>query len=250
MKNKRILNENEYFFWLCNLDYLSYNNIVKHNNDIEYNLYMLLNLENKGFISINQYCYNNKKIIIITKDGEQFYKKHFFKEIKSKNTTKEILDKSYKKSVDYLKKYLNNYDYEVNCFLNNKQIICKKGFGKYIIHFFTYKEYLLWKKENNNKLMKKTRNLNIITFSLNDKIKIEYDINIWILKHYPYAIQFQESGLAYSVSLINDLTLAKDYPRIIPPLSNNVYKRFIQKEISDNNNIYYHPDVFNGYDKQ
>ena len=36
MKNKRILNENEYFFWLCNLDYLSYNNIVKHNNDIEY----------------------------------------------------------------------------------------------------------------------------------------------------------------------------------------------------------------------
>lgn len=245
--NKRILSENEYFFWLCNLEYLSYDYIIKHNNDMEYNLYMLLSLENKGFISTNEYAFHKSKTIIITEKGQLFYEDATSRKIRSHQKIDKIINASKKKSIKYLISYLKKYNYSFHQDYQTNTFICKKQFGKYNIYFFTYNEFLVWKKDNND-FFDKMKNLNIITYSLKDKTKIEYDINLFILSKFPKMIEFQEDSLSYSVSLISDIQETKDYPRIIPKNSNAIYKKFIESEVykSYRSNYYYHPDIYNG----
>lgn len=230
----------EYFLWIVKNNKVNYKEIINYKNKHMQNEYFLLQLENRNLIDVYDFVLSKYKCVYITKSGMAYYLDLYpinnnqnimdsfltgnnllYSNI-SKNKPLSfscLLKRERESTIRRITAYLQSYDYNVER-INETEILCYKLFGKYPIHFFTYYEYL--QDKYNNGLFT-NKNYLICTFSIKDRVRIEYDIKLWILNHYENFDAFLSDGFAYSVGTINNILNSYDYPRIIPQSTRLIY---------------------------
>lgn len=198
---------------------LFYEDVLASFSDKSKAKFLLMELQKKRYIRYRTFNSLNKRIILFTKKGlDVLKKKGTNNKRKNRELEQSVFNEDKRNLVDYL--LSSGYDIEHT----DNKLICKKGFGKYIIHI---DPNILKKNISFDDVSKTTKNILFFVTTLEDKIKIQMELQKWIdLKFKGFRNFFQE-GYGYSIFFVNDIKDCYDFPRKIPDTTNlySVYKK-------------------------
>lgn len=197
---------------------LFYDDVLASYSDKSKTKFLLIKLEKERYIRCRTYNSLNKRVILFTKKGLTFLNK---KSTNNKRKNIELEQSVFYEDKKTLVDYLLSSEYEIE-HLDNK-IICRKGFGRYIINI---DPNVSKEKVSFDDVAKVTKNILFFVTTLEDKIKLQTELQKWIDTSFKGFRDFFQEGYGYSIFFVNDIKGFYDFPRKIPDTTNlyNIYK--------------------------